>query len=130
MLIDVHSRYISTPPLQLCGWCSTASTAAAYRPFRSRTQARLDRKDLRVCRQPHPQLLRRHRVRIGTGAAVLQGPFGVDRSMHGTGHPFWPMPLGPRLLDQLELSAEDRDKVAHENAARVFRIQVLGRGGN
>jgi predicted TIM-barrel fold metal-dependent hydrolase len=50
--------------------------------------------------------------------------FGVDRVMHGTDHPFWPMPLGPRLLAQLELSPGDRAKIEHENAARVFRIQV------
>lgn len=50
--------------------------------------------------------------------------FGVDRIMHGTDHPFWPMPLGPRLLEQLELSAEDRAKIEHRNAARLFRIQL------
>jgi predicted TIM-barrel fold metal-dependent hydrolase len=50
--------------------------------------------------------------------------FGVDRIMHGTDHPFWPMPFGPRLLDQLDLSAGDRAKIGHENAARVFRIKV------
>jgi 2,3-dihydroxybenzoate decarboxylase len=54
--------------------------------------------------------------------------FGVDRIMHGTDHPFWPMPLGPALLDQLELSAGDRAKIEHENAARVFRIQVPAQG--
>ena len=53
--------------------------------------------------------------------------FGVDRIMHGTDHPFWPMPLGPRLLDQLELSAEDREKIEHKNAARVFRIEIPAR---
>ena len=53
--------------------------------------------------------------------------FGVDRIMHGTDHPFWPMPLGPRLLDQLELSADDRAKVEHLNAARTFRIQLPAR---
>jgi predicted TIM-barrel fold metal-dependent hydrolase len=54
--------------------------------------------------------------------------FGVDRIMHGTDHPFWPMPLGPRLLDQLELSAGDREKIEEKNAARVFRLQVPARG--
>ncbi len=54
--------------------------------------------------------------------------FGVERIMHGTDHPFWPMPLGPRLLDQLALSADDRTKIEHKNAARVFRIQVPVRG--
>jgi aminocarboxymuconate-semialdehyde decarboxylase len=54
--------------------------------------------------------------------------FGVDRIMHGTDHPFWPMALGPRLLDQLELSADDREKIEEKNAVRVFRIQVPARG--
>jgi predicted TIM-barrel fold metal-dependent hydrolase len=53
--------------------------------------------------------------------------FGIDRIMHGTDHPFWPMPLGPRLVDQLELSAEDRAKIDHLNAMRVFGIQVPAR---
>jgi predicted TIM-barrel fold metal-dependent hydrolase len=50
--------------------------------------------------------------------------FGIDRILHGTDHPFWPMPLGPRLLDQLDLSQEDRAKIEHENAERVFGIHV------
>jgi predicted TIM-barrel fold metal-dependent hydrolase len=49
--------------------------------------------------------------------------FGTDRIMHGTDHPFWPMPLGRPLLDQLDLSAEDRAKIEHRNAARLFQIQ-------
>jgi len=53
--------------------------------------------------------------------------FGTDRIMHGTDHPFWPMPLGPRLLDQVGLSAKDRARIEHENAARIFRIQVPAR---
>jgi predicted TIM-barrel fold metal-dependent hydrolase len=53
--------------------------------------------------------------------------FGVDRIMHGTDHPFWPMPLGPRLVEQLGLSDEDRAKIEHVNAERVFRIQVPAR---
>jgi predicted TIM-barrel fold metal-dependent hydrolase len=50
--------------------------------------------------------------------------FGVDRVMHGTDHPFWPMALGPRLLDQLDLRPEDRAKIEHKNAARVFQIHL------
>jgi predicted TIM-barrel fold metal-dependent hydrolase len=55
--------------------------------------------------------------------------FGMDRIMHGTDHPFWPMPLGSQLLDELQLSAADRAKVEHENARRVFRVQVAAREG-
>jgi predicted TIM-barrel fold metal-dependent hydrolase len=54
--------------------------------------------------------------------------FGVDRIMLGTDHPFWPMRLGPRLLDQLELSADDRAKIEEKNAARVFQIRAPARG--
>jgi predicted TIM-barrel fold metal-dependent hydrolase len=50
--------------------------------------------------------------------------FGVDRVMHGTDHPFWPMPLARQTLDELQLSARDRAKIEHENAARLFRLQV------
>ena len=55
--------------------------------------------------------------------------FGVDRVLHGTDHPFWPMSLGPRLLDKLELSPGDREKIEEKNAVRVFQIQVPARGG-
>ena len=55
--------------------------------------------------------------------------FGTDRIMHGTDHPFWPMPLGRRLLDQLDLSAQDRARIEHENAARLFQIQLPARKG-
>jgi predicted TIM-barrel fold metal-dependent hydrolase len=53
--------------------------------------------------------------------------FGMDRIMHGTDHPFWPMPLGSQLLDELQLSGADRAKVEHENARRVFRVQIAAR---
>ncbi len=56
--------------------------------------------------------------------------FGVDRVMHGTDHPFWPMPSGPKLLDELGLGPAERAKIAHENAARFFNLQVgVGGGG-
>jgi aminocarboxymuconate-semialdehyde decarboxylase len=54
------------------------------------------------------------------------GFFGIDQVMHGTDHPFWPMPSGPRLLERVELSPEDRAKIEHENAARFFRINFHG----
>jgi predicted TIM-barrel fold metal-dependent hydrolase len=56
--------------------------------------------------------------------------FGVDRVMHGTDHPFWPMPLGRRLLDEVDLSPEDRAKIEHGNAARLFHIQLPARKGD
>lgn len=56
--------------------------------------------------------------------------FGVDRVMHGTDHPFWPMRSGSSLLDGLGLSREERDMVEHENAIRLFGLQVrTGKAG-
>jgi predicted TIM-barrel fold metal-dependent hydrolase len=54
--------------------------------------------------------------------------FGVDHVMHGTDHPFWPMKSGRSLLDSVPgLTAPERVKIEHENAVRVFRIQVPAR---
>ena len=53
--------------------------------------------------------------------------FGVDRIMHGTDHPFWPMPLGPRLLDQVGLDPADRAKIEHQNAVRLFGLNLPAR---
>jgi predicted TIM-barrel fold metal-dependent hydrolase len=48
--------------------------------------------------------------------------FGVDRVMHGTDHPFWPMASGPRLLDEAGVTGAARAKIEHENAMRLFEI--------
>ena len=48
--------------------------------------------------------------------------FGVDRVMHGSDHPFWPMASGPRLLDEAGISGAVREKIEHENAMRLFGI--------
>jgi predicted TIM-barrel fold metal-dependent hydrolase len=50
--------------------------------------------------------------------------FGVDRVMHGTDHPFWPMPTGKRLLDDAGLSNADRARIEHQNAERLFGIDT------
>ena len=56
--------------------------------------------------------------------------FGIDRIMHGTDHPFWPMSSGQKLLDALQLSGEERAKIEHENAARLFNLHVgIGQAG-
>ena len=50
--------------------------------------------------------------------------FGEDRVMLGSDHPFWPMPLAKKTLDDLRLADGVRSKVEHLNAARLFRLQV------
>jgi aminocarboxymuconate-semialdehyde decarboxylase len=56
--------------------------------------------------------------------------FGMDQVMHGTDHPFWPMESGGRLLDEVGLSVGDRAKIEHENAARLFGIEMPARKVN
>jgi predicted TIM-barrel fold metal-dependent hydrolase len=55
--------------------------------------------------------------------------FGADRIMFGTDHPFWPMSAGVRVLEEAGLSAEDREKIEHLTAERLFGIQVPAREG-
>jgi aminocarboxymuconate-semialdehyde decarboxylase len=55
--------------------------------------------------------------------------FGIDHVMHGTDHPFFPMSSGPELLDMVGLSAGDRARVEHLNAARFFDLNLAARQG-
>jgi aminocarboxymuconate-semialdehyde decarboxylase len=50
--------------------------------------------------------------------------FGEDRVMLGSDHPFWPMPLAKKTLDDLQLADEVRRKIEHLNATRLFRLKV------
>ncbi len=53
--------------------------------------------------------------------------FGADHVMHGTDHPFFPMTSGLGVLEALELSREDREKIEYRNASQLFRIQLPAR---
>ena len=55
--------------------------------------------------------------------------FGIDRVMHGTDHPFFPMATGPELLDRIGFTPDERVKVEHTNAARFFNLQIPARRG-
>lgn len=50
--------------------------------------------------------------------------FGIERIMHGTDHPFWPMSAGRAAIDGLDLSPEDRARIEHLNAERFFGIRA------
>jgi aminocarboxymuconate-semialdehyde decarboxylase len=50
--------------------------------------------------------------------------FGVDRVMFGSDHPFWPMLPARRTLAEVGLTEQERLKIEHENAVRLFRLQV------
>jgi uncharacterized protein len=51
---------------------------------------------------------------------VLQ--VGVDRIMFSTDHPYQSMADGHAFLDRLPVSDADREKIAHSNAERLFRV--------
>jgi predicted TIM-barrel fold metal-dependent hydrolase len=55
--------------------------------------------------------------------------FGIDHVMHGTDHPFFPMPSGPELLDTIGFKPGEREKVAHLNAERFFDLHIQARRG-
>ena len=47
---------------------------------------------------------------------------GVDRIMFSTDHPYRSMAVARTFLDQLPVSATDRDRIAHGNAERLLRL--------
>lgn len=47
---------------------------------------------------------------------------GVDRIMFSADHPYASMSRARSFLDQLPVSSSDREKIAHLNAERLFRI--------
>lgn len=47
---------------------------------------------------------------------------GVDRILFSTDHPYQSMAEGRAFLDRLPVSAADRERIAHGNAERLFRI--------
>jgi predicted TIM-barrel fold metal-dependent hydrolase len=53
--------------------------------------------------------------------------FGVDHVMHGTDHPFFPMTSGLGVLEALELSHEDRERIEYRNAGQLFGIELPAR---
>jgi uncharacterized protein len=47
---------------------------------------------------------------------------GVDRIMFSTDYPYQSMADGRAFLDRLPVSDADRERIAHSNAERLFRI--------
>lgn len=45
---------------------------------------------------------------------------GVDRTMFSADYPYSSMTQARSFLDQLSISAADRDRIAHGNAERLF----------
>ena len=47
---------------------------------------------------------------------------GVERILFSTDHPYRPMAEGRAFLDRLPVSPADRERIAHANAERLFRL--------
>lgn len=50
--------------------------------------------------------------------------FGADRIMFSVDYPFGDPKKGVAFLENLPLSSEDRAKIAHQNADRLFKLNV------
>jgi predicted TIM-barrel fold metal-dependent hydrolase len=57
-----------------------------------------------------------------TFLALLLELGGVDRMMFSIDHPYQSMPEGRAFLDQLPVSAADKERIAHGNAEKLFRL--------
>jgi predicted TIM-barrel fold metal-dependent hydrolase len=47
---------------------------------------------------------------------------GVDRIMFSVDHPYQSMTQGRAFLEQLPVSAADKERIAHGNAEKLFRV--------
>ena len=51
--------------------------------------------------------------------------YGIDHVMYGTDYPCWEPKQALKLIDELNLSAADRQKLFYDNARRIFRLKDL-----
>ncbi len=57
-----------------------------------------------------------------TFLAMLLELGGVDRFMFSVDHPYQPMAAGRAFLEQLPVSAADKERIAHGNAEKLFKL--------
>jgi predicted TIM-barrel fold metal-dependent hydrolase len=50
--------------------------------------------------------------------------FGADRIMFSVDYPFGDPKQGVTFLESLSLSSEDKAKIAHQNADRLFKLNA------
>jgi aminocarboxymuconate-semialdehyde decarboxylase len=49
--------------------------------------------------------------------------YGIDHVMYGTDYPCWDPAATLKLIDELDLSATDKEKLFYGNGKRIFRLQ-------
>jgi aminocarboxymuconate-semialdehyde decarboxylase len=49
--------------------------------------------------------------------------YGIDHVMYGTDYPCWDPATALALLEQLDLSPEDRQKLFYDNARRILNLR-------
>ena len=76
------------------------------------------------------EVLRRH-VHVTIGGFFIQpsfmatlDAFGADRIMFSVDYPFGDPKKGVDFLDSLPISPEDKSKIGHQNADRLFKLQA------
>jgi predicted TIM-barrel fold metal-dependent hydrolase len=57
-----------------------------------------------------------------TFLALLLELGGVDRMMFSVDHPYQSMAEGRAFLEQLPVSAADKERIAHSNAEKLFKL--------
>jgi len=55
----------------------------------------------------------------------MANTIGIDRVLFTTDHPYGSMKAARPFLDQMPVSASDREKIAHRNAERLFGLNKI-----
>jgi aminocarboxymuconate-semialdehyde decarboxylase len=53
--------------------------------------------------------------------------YGIDNVMYGTDYPCWDPATCLKLIDEINLSESDRQKLFYDNAVRILGLKVPGR---
>jgi len=49
--------------------------------------------------------------------------YGIDNVMYGSDYPCWEPAEALRLIDEIELSESDKQKLFHDNVKRIFNLR-------
>lgn len=94
-------------------------------PYQS---GRMD-KNTKKAKLPRPTSEYLHRMYTDTVSPHAPGMkfaidyYGIDRVMYGTDYPCWDPQTCLDLIEELDLSAADRQKLLHDNACRILNLK-------
>ena len=86
-------------------------------------------KNSKAANLPQPASTYMKRMYTDTVSPALMGMkfaidyYGIDNVMYGTDYPCWDPATALALIEQIDLSQEDRQKLFYDNARRILNLR-------